>query len=121
MKVSECLYTLKTCSIDDIDYQLAEQLELDLDYSDETSDYRTTDFPARYIYERVLNTIVGKLSNIYYHRSSPYSGHGQPTTDQTLGDLHQCAFRLVGKRLRYLSCCDRERMAWFTGTVAQLG
>ncbi|KIY44971.1 beta-mannosidase [Fistulina hepatica ATCC 64428] len=71
------------------DYQLAEQSHLDLDYSDETSDFRDTNFPARYIYERLLPRIVEKHSNIYYHRSSPYSGYGKPTTDQTYGDLHQ--------------------------------
>ncbi|EEB89673.1 hypothetical protein MPER_12203 [Moniliophthora perniciosa FA553] len=71
------------------DYQIAESFKLELDYSDETSDFRTTNFPARHIYERVLPTLVEKLSDIHYHRSSPYSGQGQPTTDRTLGDLHQ--------------------------------
>ncbi|KAL4267421.1 Beta-mannosidase glycosyl hydrolase [Pleurotus pulmonarius] len=71
------------------DYQIAESLKLELDYSDETSDYRNTNFPARYIYERVLPEVVGKYSNIYYHRASPYSGQGKPTTDRTLGDIHQ--------------------------------
>lgn len=72
------------------DYQIAESLNLDLDYSDETSDFRKTNFPARYIYERVLPAVVEKFSDIHYHRSSPYSGQGKPTTDRTLGDLHQC-------------------------------
>ncbi|KZP32901.1 glycoside hydrolase family 2 protein [Athelia psychrophila] len=71
------------------DYQVAEQLNLELDYSDETGDYRKTNFPARHIYERVLPAIVEKHSDIFYHRGSPYSGQGQPTTDQTFGDLHQ--------------------------------
>jgi len=71
------------------DYQIAESFKLDLDYSDETSDFRQTNFPARYIYERTLPEIVQKFSDIFYHRSSPYSGQGKPTTDQTLGDLHQ--------------------------------
>ena len=65
-------------------------MKLDLDYSDETSDFRETNFPARYIYERTLPSVVGRLSDVYYHRSSPYSGQGKPTTDKTLGDLHQC-------------------------------
>lgn len=77
-----------------VDYQLAESLGLELDYADETSDFRKTNFPARYIYERTLPAVVEKLSDIYYHRSSPYSGQGQPTTDQTLGDLHQCWYQL---------------------------
>lgn len=79
----------------DVDYQIAEQYNLTLDYDDETSDFRDTDFPARYIYERVLPSIVDAHSNIHYHRSSPYSGHGKPTTDQTYGDLHQCEFHPI--------------------------
>ncbi|KAI9452082.1 beta-mannosidase [Russula earlei] len=71
------------------DYQLAESLELDLDYNDEESDFRKTNFPARYIYERVLPAIVKEHSDLHYHRGSPYSGHGKVTTDQTYGDLHQ--------------------------------
>lgn len=82
---------MKVCMLIRIpDYQLAEQLGLELDYSDETGDFRKTNFPSRHIYERVLPLIVGKYSNIHYHRGSPYSGQGRPTTDQTLGDLHQC-------------------------------
>ena len=73
------------------DYQLAESNNLQLDYSDEKSDFRETNFPARYIYERLLPEVVSANSNIHYHRSSPYSGFGQKTTDQTYGDLHQCA------------------------------
>ena len=72
------------------DYQVAESLNLELDYNDETSDFRNTTFPARYIYERLLPAAVAKCSDIYYHRSSPYSGYGKPTTDKTFGDLHQC-------------------------------
>ena len=72
------------------DYQLAESNNLQLDYSDETSDFRATNFPARYIYERLLPSVVEKYSDIFYHRSSPYSGFGKPTTDKTFGDLHQC-------------------------------
>lgn len=71
------------------DYQLAESLDLELDYSDETSDFRKTNFPARHIYERVLPEIVQTHCDVYYHRASPYSGQGKPTTDKTLGDLHQ--------------------------------
>lgn len=71
------------------DYQLAESCKLDLDYSDEQSDFRKTTFPARYIYERLLPSVTNKLSDIHYHRSSPYSGYGKPTTDRNYGDLHQ--------------------------------
>ena len=69
-------------------------MNLELDYNDEdpNSDFRKTTFPARHIYERLLPEIVGKLSDIYYHRASPYSGFGRPTTDKNFGDLHQCQF-----------------------------
>ncbi|KAJ6539298.1 glycoside hydrolase family 2 protein [Mycena capillaripes] len=71
------------------DYQIAESLKLELDYSDEKSDYLQTNFPARHIYERLLPAVVEKLSDIFYHRGSPYSGHGKVSTDRTYGDLHQ--------------------------------
>ncbi|KIY73725.1 glycoside hydrolase family 2 protein [Cylindrobasidium torrendii FP15055 ss-10] len=71
------------------DYQVAESLNLELDYSDETSDFRKTNFPARYIYERILPQVVSKYSQIFYHRSSPYSGFGKDTRDKFHGDLHQ--------------------------------
>ncbi|KAH8106015.1 glycoside hydrolase family 2 protein [Cristinia sonorae] len=71
------------------DYQVAESLNLELDYSDEQSDFRKTNFPARYIYERLLPSAVEKFSNIHYQRGSPYSGFGKPTTDKTYGDIHQ--------------------------------
>ncbi|KAH7930093.1 glycoside hydrolase family 2 protein [Leucogyrophana mollusca] len=70
------------------DYQLAESIKI-VDYSDETSDFRQTKFPARYIYERTLPSIVNKFCDIFYHRSSPYSAPGKVTTDKTIGDLHQ--------------------------------
>lgn len=70
------------------DYQLAESINI-VDYSDETSDFRKTKFPARHIYERTLPSIVQKFCDIHYHRSSPYSAPGVVTTDKTLGDLHQ--------------------------------
>ena len=73
-----------------VDYQIAESFKLDLDYNDEESDFRNTNFPARHIYERLLPSVVSKFSNIHYHRSSPYSGYGKPTTDKQHGDLHQC-------------------------------
>ena len=71
------------------DYQIAESLGLDLDYDDEESDFRKTNFPARHIYERILPAIVKEHSDFHYHRGSPYSGHGKVTRDQTYGDLHQ--------------------------------
>ncbi|KAJ7179206.1 beta-mannosidase [Mycena filopes] len=71
------------------DYQIAESLKLELDYSDEKSDYLKTNFPARHIYERLLPEIVEQFSDVFYHRGSPYSGKGKLTTDKEYGDLHQ--------------------------------
>ncbi|QRV76379.1 beta-mannosidase [Ceratobasidium sp. AG-Ba] len=77
------------------DYQVAESLKLELDYdADPTKvDFRKTNFPARYIYENVLPEVVNRLSDTYYHRASPYSGYGKPTTDRTYGDIHQLEFQ----------------------------
>lgn len=75
------------------DYQVAESFGLELDYNDEEGDFRKTNFPARYIYERVLPEVVERLSDIHYHRASPYSGFGKPTSDQKHGDIHQCMHR----------------------------
>ncbi|OCB84833.1 glycoside hydrolase family 2 protein [Sanghuangporus baumii] len=71
------------------DYQIAESCGLDLDYNDEQSDFRNTNFPARYTYEKLLPGIVADNCEVYYHRGSPYSGFRQRTTDRTNGDLHQ--------------------------------
>jgi len=64
-------------------------MDLELDYSDQTGDYRDTNFPSRYIYERVLPVVVSENSGVHYHPGSPYSGHGKLTTDQAHGDIHQ--------------------------------
>ncbi|CEL57611.1 beta-mannosidase [Rhizoctonia solani AG-1 IB] len=73
------------------DYQVAESLKLELDYDADPSqvDFRKTNFPARYIYEVILPEVVNRLSDTHYHRASPYSGYGKPTTDRTYGDIHQ--------------------------------
>ncbi|CAE7190017.1 unnamed protein product [Rhizoctonia solani] len=73
------------------DYQVAESLKLELDYDADPNkvDFRKTNFPARHIYEVVLPEVVNRLSDTHYHRASPYSGYGKPTTDRTYGDIHQ--------------------------------
>ncbi|KAG8871660.1 hypothetical protein FRB97_008399 [Tulasnella sp. 331] len=73
------------------DYQVAESYNLELDYNDEDpkTDFRKTNFPARYIYERTLPDIVGRFSDIHYHRGSPYSGFGKDTRNREYGDIHQ--------------------------------
>lgn len=99
-------------------------MKLELDYNDEKSDFRETNFPARYIYERLLPEVTAKYSDIYYHRSSPYSGFGQVTTDRTNGDLHQCKSHLpveAANSLNLLFPLYRECLAWIPGAMAQLG
>ncbi|ORX35177.1 glycoside hydrolase family 2 protein [Kockovaella imperatae] len=68
------------------DYQVAES-EGVMDYNDNSGDYMHSKFPARHIYEILLPEVVERLSNIHYHRSSPYGGKN--TTDPTVGDIHQ--------------------------------
>jgi len=87
--VRRCHVILDVSSHNWVDYAFAESLGLELDYSDETSDFRNTNFPARYIYERVFPAVVSENSSVHYHRGSPYSGHGKPSPDQTYGDIHQ--------------------------------
>lgn len=102
-------------------------MHLELDYSDETSDFRKTNFPARHIYERLLPSVVEQFSNIHYHRSSPYSGFGKTTTDKNHGDLHQCWFMSLPSDVSVSIVThvhdktSRERMARVSRTLAQLG
>lgn len=72
------------------DYQYAESAGLTYDYSNKNADsWLETDFPARYIYEKVLADVCAELiPDTYYHFGSPWGG-GKPTTDPTVGDLHQ--------------------------------
>ncbi|KAL8298218.1 hypothetical protein RB597_006885 [Gaeumannomyces tritici] len=48
-----------------------------------------TDFPARYIYEKLLPDVCADLvPRTYYHPGSPWGG-GVESSDPTVGDLHQ--------------------------------
>lgn len=71
------------------DYQYQEQQGLT--YEPENKDaesWLTTNFPARYIYEKVLSDACAELiPDTYYHFGSPWGGKN--TTDPTVGDLHQ--------------------------------
>lgn len=71
------------------DYQLAEQEGLEYDPKDENPDnWLKTNFPARYIYEKVLPDVCKDLiPDTYYHPGSPWGG--KDTTDQAVGDIHQ--------------------------------
>ncbi|RDW87801.1 hypothetical protein BP5796_03495 [Coleophoma crateriformis] len=71
------------------DYQYQEQEGLTYDRDDkDPENWLKTDFPARYIYEKVLADACSELvPDTYYHFGSPFGG--KDTTDPTVGDLHQ--------------------------------
>ncbi|KAE8313904.1 beta-mannosidase B [Aspergillus transmontanensis] len=72
------------------DYQVQESAGLVYDYEDKNPEnWLKTDFPARYIYEKLLPSVVEKLSpKTVYHPGSPW-GDGKITSDPTVGDMHQ--------------------------------
>ncbi|KAF3764256.1 family 2 glycoside hydrolase [Cryphonectria parasitica EP155] len=73
---------------EDYQYQESAGLTYDFDNKDAES-WLKTDFPARYIYEKVLADVCAELiPGTYYHFGSPWGG-GKPTSDPTVGDLHQ--------------------------------
>ncbi|GAO13727.1 uncharacterized protein UV8b_01631 [Ustilaginoidea virens] len=71
------------------DYQIAEQYKLGWDPNDaKPENWLKSDFPARYIYEKILPGICKELMpDTPYHPGSPWGGQG--TTDGTIGDIHQ--------------------------------
>lgn len=71
------------------DYQIRESEGLEYD-PDELSPERwlRSNFPARYIYEKLLVDITEELvPDTHYHRGSPWGG--SRTRDPTVGDIHQ--------------------------------
>jgi beta-mannosidase len=72
------------------DYQFQESAKLTYDYENKDAEsWLKTDFPARYIYEKVLSDVCAALiPATYYHYGSPW-GAGRDTSDPTVGDLHQ--------------------------------
>ncbi|KAK2027593.1 family 2 glycosyl hydrolase [Colletotrichum zoysiae] len=71
------------------DYQYAESENLTYDLANKDAEsWLKTDFPARYIYEKVLaDACKDLIPDTYYHFGSPWSG--EDTRDPTVGDLHQ--------------------------------
>lgn len=71
------------------DYQYAESEKLTYDLANKDAEsWLKTDFPARYIYEKILPDVCQSLiPDTYYHFGSPWSG--EDTRDPTVGDLHQ--------------------------------
>lgn len=72
------------------DYQVQEQYKLTYNYEDKNpSNWLKTDFPARYIYEKLLPDVVAAHSpHIPYHPGSPW-GDGLVSSNPTVGDMHQ--------------------------------
>ncbi|EED20185.1 beta-mannosidase, putative [Talaromyces stipitatus ATCC 10500] len=72
------------------DYQVQEQAKLTYHYDDKNPEnWLKTDFPARYIYEKILLEVVAEHSpGTFYHPGSPW-GDGKITSDPTVGDMHQ--------------------------------
>ena len=71
------------------DYQFMESVNLTYDPDNKDAEsWLETDFPARYIYEKILADACEQLiPDTYYHFGSPWGG--AKTTDPTVGDLHQ--------------------------------
>lgn len=68
------------------DYQYQESAGLTYDYENKDAEsWLKTDFPARYIYEKILPDVCSELTpGTYYHPGSPWGG-GKPTSDPTVG------------------------------------
>ncbi|MBE3046050.1 glycoside hydrolase family 2 protein, partial [Candidatus Bathyarchaeota archaeon] len=72
------------------DYQYQESEKLTYEYENKDAEsWLKTDFPARYIYEKVLDDVCKDLiPGTYYHPGSPW-GAGRDSGDPTVGDTHQ--------------------------------
>ena len=72
-----------------------EAANLTYDYEDKNPEnWLKTNFPARYIYEELLPTVVKELSpGTFYHPGSPW-GDGKSVFYRSVGDLHQWNGRL---------------------------
>ncbi|KAI1633483.1 beta-mannosidase [Biscogniauxia mediterranea] len=71
------------------DYQYAESVNLTWEQDNKDAEsWLQTDFPARYIYEKILPDACRELCpSVYYHPGSPWGG--VDTRDPTVGDIHQ--------------------------------
>ncbi|KAF2715713.1 glycoside hydrolase family 2 protein [Pleomassaria siparia CBS 279.74] len=72
------------------DYQVQESFGLTYDYEDKKPEnWLKTNFPARYIYEKLLPEVVEAESpHVAYHPGSPW-GDGLKTSNNKVGDMHQ--------------------------------
>ena len=71
------------------DYAYAESEGLEYEPNDpDPAHWLRTNFPARYIYEKLLPEITRELvPGTYYHPGSPWGG--KTSDDSTVGDIHQ--------------------------------
>ncbi|KAI0160719.1 beta-mannosidase [Xylariaceae sp. FL1272] len=71
------------------DYQFAEDAKLKWDPKNtDPESWLQTEFPARYIYEKILPDACRELCpSVYYHPGSPWGG--VTSRDPTVGDIHQ--------------------------------
>lgn len=72
------------------DYQVQESEGLTYNFEDkDPENWLKTNFPARYIYEKLLPEVVAEHSpGTFYHPGSPW-GDGKISSDPTVGDMHQ--------------------------------
>ncbi|KAJ5778752.1 Glycoside hydrolase family 2 immunoglobulin-like beta-sandwich [Penicillium odoratum] len=72
------------------DYQVQESVGLTYDFEDKNPEnWLKSDFPARYIYEKLLPDVALEYSpGTFYHPGSPW-GDGKISSDPTVGDMHQ--------------------------------
>ncbi|KAK9320230.1 glycoside hydrolase superfamily [Lipomyces orientalis] len=72
------------------DYQVQESNGLTYDFADKNEKHwLKTDFPARYIYEKLLPEVIAtEAPSVPYHPGSPW-GDGKVSFDPTVGDMHQ--------------------------------
>lgn len=70
--------------------QVQERYELKYEYENKDFEVmRKSTFPARYIYEHLLPTLMADEDpHIIYHPSSPW-GDSKPFADSTVGGIHQ--------------------------------
>lgn len=72
---------------EDYQYRETEGLQYERDDKD-PEHWLMTNFPARYIYEKILVDVTKDLiPGTFYHFGSPYGG--ETTADPTIGDIHQ--------------------------------
>ncbi|KAL2824229.1 glycoside hydrolase superfamily [Aspergillus cavernicola] len=88
------------------DYQVQERYKLEYDPEDtDPGSWRTSTFPARYIYEHLLPKWVQEEDpSAIYHPGSPW-GDGKHSADPTVGDIHQWDI-WHGQMIRYQDCAE---------------